>query len=169
MSVKYLRQVKTGTIYISTPTLEKRRDMVPHDPEIAKVQIETRKRRLDELRAMLKDEAPVLDQEVFDHAKELEELDKEIEETAAALMRRGAGIPEPEERKSPDDLERDLQDKDFSDDPEIKKITEMEDVEAIEAYVLAEYGIKLDKRRKLEDLREQAIAYRKKRLLESPR
>ena len=74
---RFLRKLQTNRIFIYTPQLAARGDMVAYDPDVAKVRIEQARRKLQELKDT---PAPITDPAILSDVAELAGIEAEIEE-----------------------------------------------------------------------------------------
>lgn len=172
---RLLRQQVSGHIYQWTETLAKRSDMVPYDSDTAKRRIETLKRIKADAKASKED--PELNarlklemKEASDLAKELTDLENQIDgiaEASAAEDERIAKAQEPDDKIMTDDeIEAKQRSDTIDNDPHIKSIMEMRKKADVEAYILTEYGEEVPSDSKLEQMKNQAITLRTERLFE---
>lgn len=164
---KFLRKAGTSRIFIWSPQLAERKDMVPYDPEMAKIQLEAAKNKRDALRNEVKQKAQEMkDEDITSSATELADVEREIkdleqenekvylsDEDLQALKDAEPLTPEEERQKKIDE------------DEEIVKIKSMKKDEA-RGYLALEYGIDLDKSISTKEAREIAIKERTARIFE---
>ena len=163
---KFLKQARTGRVYLWTPALALRRDMAEYDPEIAKTRIAALKRRLEELENM---PARVIEKQVLDDAAEISDLESEIErkeqEIQNAAMAEAGQKTEPESL-SEEEIARQEREKIIGEDPEIKKIQEFRSKKEVVEYMETEFGETADDKAKLDELKARAFTLRADRLFE---
>lgn len=170
MEQKYLRKLGTSRVFIFSDRLAKRKDMVLHDPELTKQQIEAKKTRLAEIKALQENpEALKIAPTVLSDAEELNRLDSEIAKEEAKLEEMTTGIPtqEPDKAKSEADLEAERRQEIIEKDPDISKIEAMKEKKDVDDYVKEEFGESLDLRKGLKELKKIAIQKRIDRLFET--
>ena len=173
---RYLRQLKTGAIYIMTPIWAKRRDMVPYDAEQAKNRIAAIKTMLLN-REPNPEEADASAEEaalVKASAMELAGLEaklenvKNAEEKAiedAALPDGGKAITDEQPittEQAAEQLKQDM----LNDDPKYKRAMAMKSRNEVEEYMLLEFGQEIEISRPFKDLKQYAIDQTAKRILE---
>ena len=162
---RMLRQLGTGNLFIYTDILAKRKDMVEEaDPAIIKVRLEASEKRLAELKT--KPTAPVVTEEAIKDSVRLAEVEKEISDIENKRIAETKGLKLEEPAKSSEEKEAARKQEIVDNDPEIVKIKAMTEKDDIETYVKIEYGEEIDKRQKLEALKDRAIALRTERLFE---
>ena len=146
---KYLKQYKTNYVIIWAPVAAKRKDMV----EITK----------EDALKLLAEQQKTHNQKMADETKvvkvEAEELVEEPKEEASIVIdevEKGQELPEDDTKESDEE------------DPDIKMLEEIRIVgkgkAKIELYMLEKYSINVDRRFKLDELVNQAVAKRKEEL-----
>ena len=174
---KFLRQLKTGTIYVYTDILAKRRDMVPYDENAAKTRIKAIKNMLEQRKPnILQGEAQSKEAAAIKaDAMELTSLENQLEavENAEQKAIEDSALPEggrditverpltTEEAAAQD--RQDILDK----DPKYIKATGMRSRNEVEEYMLLEFGQEIEISRPFKDLKEYAVEQTVKRILES--
>ena len=176
MAVKYLRQLKTGTIYNYTDILAKRRDMVPYDSDQAKARIVALKNMLEHRKPTIAEGTAVSKEAeaIKVEAAELAGLEKQLEATEAAEEKaiEDAALP-PGSKKlnddtpiKPEDTAEIFTQETLSKDPKYQKACGMKSRNEVEEYMLVEFGQEIDISRPFKDLKEYAIQQTRKRILE---
>lgn len=162
---KYLRQLKTGRIYLFDVNLAKRKDMVEYDPDKAERMIKAKENRIKELKDRSANLSQSIPQEVIADAKKLADLDKEIEdlENKEIAELTGEDLKDP---KTEEELEQERRQDIIDKDPEIQKIDAMKTKDDARSYITAEYGEVPDESLKLVELKEMATTLRINRLFE---
>lgn len=180
MTPQYLRQLKTGHIYIWTPTLAKRKDMVPLELDTAKKRIEAMQRAIEEKQARIAAlrENASLGNQVADEAKmiaqklaELESQFEQLEKTEEKLL---TGQPDEQETDLKPNSKLETEDeilmaerkRRIDEDPEIQRIRAMTTKNQIEEYMLREYGIEIDRKKTMAELKAAAEEARIGRIFE---
>jgi|GEM_PF-2771530 len=179
MATKWLRQIGSGHIYHWTEALARRKDMVPYDDETAAIRIEALRKRVEEMKAR-RDRAaagaagPNPMQSVIDQANELTRLEaeadrlteEEITAAKAEALREAKGEITPvdrvEQEKDPETLRKERIDA----DDQVRAVRAMTDKEQVADYMAAEFGKKIDLRKSLDALKEQAEGARVERMFE---
>uniref|UniRef100_A0A6M3JPH2 Uncharacterized protein n=1 Tax=viral metagenome TaxID=1070528 RepID=A0A6M3JPH2_9ZZZZ len=168
---KYLRQMRTGRVYVYDETLAKRKDMVDHDPDMAKRMIEAKKKRLEEVQAMRMnpDLNPPVDPSILSDSEELAKIEAALEEEERKLEELLSGGPKPEDvkPKTDEDIALERRQEIINKDPDIAKIEAMTEKKHVEAYVMEEFGVDIDLRKGLPTLKADAIQLRVDRLFET--
>lgn len=174
----YLRQQGTGRIFIETPQLLMRKDMVPYDPITAETRIDALRRQYEDLlerkeSGINKTDLP--DEEIF-QAKEMTELEEKIrklkrEESDALIAEKiddeNIKPPgQPETPKTHEELKAEERQNKIEEDLEIKKIRNFKKVNKIAEYALVEYGEKLNEKKDLKKLKAEVEALRIQRMFE---
>ncbi len=184
---RYLRQLKTGRVYVWTPILAKRPDMVEVDLESAKVRIEALKARLaarEADRPKAAKEAKEKLQTLSAFAKELTSLENQLEDieqaeakaTEKKLEGETAQPLKPNDIVTGKGMDRETQEmlaeeerraRIMANDKEYQQILAMRKKKDITDHLAEFYGKKLDPDAyKLEELRNIALTEREKRVLE---
>ena len=173
---RYLRQLKTGTIYVFTPILAKRRDMVPYDAAQAKARIGAIKTMLLKRQPDLAEGESVAAEaaQIKAEAMELTGLEATLEATESAEEKaiEDAGLPE-EGKKLNDETpvtseevaEQVKQDR-LNDDPKYQKAMGLRSKNDVEEYMLLEFGQEIEISRPFKDLKAYAVAQTVNRILE---
>lgn len=181
MPMRYLRQLKTGRIYIYTPHLAKRSDMVEETLESAEARIAAMKESkqatdvsLEEI-ARRKEEAAKL----TSNAAEIARLEKEAEESRSAQVKKAEAEILGEQKLNPDDVvkskdsaamkaleEEDRKSKILTQDEEYNKVLEMKEKKEVLDYLAISYGIKEDPKKSFQLLKNVALAKRSERVFE---
>lgn len=172
----YLRQLKTGTIYVFTDLLAKRRDMVPYDDAQAKARIKAIKTMLEKREPDLA--AGVIESEeavaIKATAMELSGLEstlqavendekKAIEEAA---LPDGKKLNDETPVTSEEIVEQARQER-LDKDPKYKKATGLKSRNEVEEYMLLEFGQEIEISRPFKDLKAYAVEKTVNRILES--
>lgn len=175
MATKYLRQKGSGHIYISTPLIAGRKDMVEYDPEVAKIRIGMLKEKIakkqTELDAMnIEGDEKAL--EMREQAKELtdlEEAEKQIEKEEERAVAKASG-EETLEKDLPKYTDEEIaaiqRSEIIEKDPQIIQIRAFTTKNEVEGYVLEEFGTDIDRKLELNDLKQMAELMRAQRLFE---
>jgi len=173
---RYLRQLKTGAIYIMTDILAKRRDMVPYDAEQAK-------NRIAAIKQMLVNRQP--NPEDFDASAEEAALVKASAMELAGLEAKLENVEKAEEKAIeeaalPDDAKK-LNDQEpitneqaaeqlkqdmLNDDPKYQKALSLKSRNEVEEYMLLEFGQEIEISRPFKDLKAYALEKTVNRILE---
>jgi hypothetical protein len=174
MPTPYLRQLKTGRIYPWTPTIARRRDMVPYDPDLAAARIQVLKDIIAQRKAAdtvdpeiqakhvtnvkaaqeLASELNALEEQAFGDGSEKE---KKVE-TATAPDAPGPNAEEQAEKERQATIEA---------DPHVKEIHAMAKPKQVIDYLKREFGVVVDEKGKsLEALKNMAINQRIDRIFE---
>ena len=173
---RYLRQLKTGAIYIMTPILAKRRDMVPYDADQAASRIEAIKTMLLN-RIPTPGEASASAEEavlVKASAMELSGLEAKLESVEkaeekaiddAALSEIDKIIDEEKPIVSVQTEEQLMQDR-LDADPKYRKVIGFKSKNQVEEYMLLEFGQEIEVSRPFKDLKAYAVEQTTKRILE---
>lgn len=166
---RYLRQAKTGRIYVYSKVLALRKDMSEYDPVTAEYRIKKKQERLKDLK-----EAPpvIIDPEIIKNADIEADLDRKIEEEEQKILKeqlKKQGIEQEPETKSEEELEHERRQEIIDTDPEIKAIEAMTEIQEIIDYVGEEYGqeMEFDPELELHHYQAKAIILRTERLFES--
>ena len=171
---QYLRQLKSGHIYIRTPTLAKRKDMVPYDPAIAKARIAQLKRELEDRQPNPVDieaQQAVLSQLKQD-AKEMTELENQLndlEEKDRQEAERDLAPDQEVEKQQPlteEEIQEKHRKKTIEKDDQIISIMAMRSRNQIEEYMLREFGREIDRSRPFQELKDEALKAREERIFE---
>ena len=172
---RYLRQLKTGTIYVYTDLLAKRRDMIPYDDAQAKA-------RIAAIKSMLEKREPNLEQGVLQSkeagaikatAMELSGLEATLDAREKADEKAIEEAALPDGKKLNDETpvtseevaEQVKQDR-LDQDPKYKKATSLKSRNEVEEYMLLEFGQEIEISRPFKDLKAYAIEKTAKRILE---
>jgi len=176
MAVKYLRQLKTGTIYNYTDILAKRRDMVPYDSDQAKARIAALKNMLEHRKPTTAEGSAVSKEaeEIKREAAELASLEKQVEasEVAEEKAIEDASLPPGSRRLDddspikPEETAENFTQETLSKDPKYQKACGMKSRNEVEEYMLVEFGQEIDISQPFKDLKEYAIQQTRKRILE---
>jgi hypothetical protein len=169
---RYLRQLKTGRLYIWNRITAERKDMVEFDPDKAKVRIVANQRILEEYKGKQTPEQEAAhSEETADAAR----IAAELTATENAIDSIGEpqlpdAPPDQKPQESPEDAEaqrrRDL----IDNDEEIKQIEALGTGADLVKYIEKEYGEKYDARKmKPEELRTIARKLRVGRIMEEVR
>jgi len=162
---KYLRKAGTNRIYIWTPQLAERKDMVPHDPELAKIQLEAAKKKRAALQAEIREKASAIkDEDLTTSATELAQVERDIKDlererdkqylTSEEAKTETAGETPEEERE-----------RIINEDEDIKRIHGMKKDELIE-YLALEFGETASEDMKVPELKAFATEKRIARIFE---
>lgn len=164
---KYLRQLKTGRVYIWSPYLAKRKDMVEYDPTLADMRIQKARERLEALKAEADEITVAMDPKITADSQELATIEAEIDklEEEKAIKAAG-GNSEDVKPKTQEEIDAEEKQKVINEDPEIKKIEAMDEVSQVKEYIALEFGIE-SKKTTLENIKKEAIERRVDRLFES--
>lgn len=181
---KYLRQLKSGHIYIWTPELAKRKDMVPLEAQSAEKRIQALQQKLAEqqtrIESMRAPDGSIKQDEDAMQAAELAKRLTELEAQSAALDKQEREVMEGitdedaatnlKEKLSNTVSEEEIaeaQKKEAMDnDPEIMEIRGMRTKNQVEEYVLREYGEEIDRRKTVPELKAYAEGLRWERMQE---
>lgn len=184
MATKYLRQLKTGRIYLWTRTLSRRADMVDFDAETAELRIKAMRENL-----ALRNIKPTADQvaeekERIEHAADVSRVLTDLENAQEAEFQEKEK-PKPDLMKADEDIsDKIISDKSMTDDDieeerlrlamekdaDVIKIMGMNKKSQVEAYMLEQYGKRIDtKGKSLQLLKNMAIDARSERLQEESR
>ena len=173
---RYLRQLKTGAIYVMTPILAKRRDMVPYDAEQAKNRIAAIKTMLlnrqptpeeanasSEEAALVKASAMELAglEAKLENVEKAEE--KAIEETA---LPDGDKVITDEQPITTEQAAEQLKQDRLNDDPKYKKVMGFKSRNEVEEYMLLEFGQEIEISRPFKDLKAYAVEKTANRIIE---
>ena len=173
---RYLRQLKTGAIYILTPILAKRRDMVPYEAEQAKSRIAAIKTMLLN-RQPSPEEADASAEEaalVKASAMELSGLEAKLESVEKAeekaiddqaLSDIDTVIDDERPVISEQTEEQLMQDR-LDADPKYSKAMAFKSKNQVEEYMLLEFGQEIEVSRPFKDLKAYAVEQTTKRILE---
>ncbi len=170
---QYLRQLGTGHIFIRTEALAKRKDMVPYDPEVAKIRITQIKEALaasqkeENLEEMKK-----AAEEISSTAKELTELEKKAEEAikeeeAKIASESGQEIQPGARIETDEETPEQAAKRKIDEDPQIMKIRGMTRKAQVEEYMLMEFGTPIDTSKTLAELKQFAEQARIQRMAEA--
>ena len=166
MAEKFLRQKLTGTIYQWTSTLAKRSDMVDYDPITAQ-------KRIEALKAQRAAEAatgpvePAITPEMIDQAKELTDLENELDAKAEAETQESTDIETKKRFQTDEELQQEEKDKMIDKDPHIIAIKNMKKKPQVEEFLLKEYGIELDpENMTFKEMQAEAMRLRTTRMFE---
>jgi len=184
--IRYLRQLKSGHIYVYTEALAKRPDMVPYDPEVAKARIAQMKQDTEARRAAKKgpkvapSEGPSL-KEMRENraiASELTDLENQAGAEREADLKAIEDEGKSEKEKARDKVTFDgktaeevkelTEEKVVNNDPKIQKIGNYKQKKQLKQFVLIEFGIELDDTKPLKVLKDEAVAMQKARIFETP-
>jgi len=184
MATKYLRQLKTGRIYLWTRTLSKRADMVDFDPETAELRIKAMRENFALRNIKLTDAQIMEEREKAEHAADVSKVLTDLENAQEAEFQEKEK-PRPVLMKGDEDIkDKIIADKDTSDDEieeerlrlamekdaDVIKIMGMNKKSQVEAYMIEEYGKRIDTDGKsLQLLKNIAIDARAERLQEESR
>lgn len=173
---RFLRQLKSGHIYIWTEVLARRRDMVPYDAESAKRRIATLKQIKESMKSRHEDpevqaRIKLEMKEATELAKELTDLENQVDGLAEASAAedktiRSAKTPEPAPRRTEAEIEAARRSDIIENDPHIKKIMGMKKKTEVETYLLTEYGEEVSPDETLVSMKNAAINLRTERLFE---
>ncbi|HDG97983.1 MAG TPA: hypothetical protein ENG73_07425 [Desulfobacterales bacterium] len=180
MTPRYLRQLGSGHIYVYTPELAARKDMVPLEIDTAKRRIDAMKKAIEEKKARiaaLKENA-TLGNDMANEAKEvaakLAELEKQMEELDKTEQRLMEGNFAEEEELTPqakleteDDILSAQRKQRIDQDPQIQEIRAMTNKNQVEEYMLREYGIEINRRKTMAELKAEAEEARIQRIFEN--
>ncbi len=177
---RLLRQLGTGAIFIWTPVLAARKDMVPYDAETAKKRIEALKAAVaagqaakePDSAAVKQHEAELADAQKL--AKELTQLEAEVfpEDDGAGGKEKGVDEIQPKgklenEVASEAELEAKRRDEVVAKDPHVIRIMGMKKKSDVAAYLLQEFGEEVEGDPKLTTLQNRAVQLRTERLFET--
>jgi hypothetical protein len=183
MQKRYLRQVKSGTIYHWTPTLAKRKDMVEIDLKTAQIRIESQKASLAARLAARPIKAESEKQELSElsavskQIAELETVEEEIDKAEKAKLK--ADISAMSQQINPDDIiktDRPLSEEEtkeleranrLSSDNEYQSILAMNAIEELADYLKANYGIVPPKKATVAILKNMSLEQRERRIFEA--
>jgi len=173
MAKKYLRQLKTGTIYIRTPELAARPDMVPYDEETAlkridalKNLIQERKQAAAELAESGGDEAKLAIEvskklaELEEQANSLVEMEKKAFEAISEETEEEKEIRKADGIKTEEEILEEQRQERIDNDKEIVAIRAMTNKNQVMEHVLRLYGRDMDRTKKLSEMKEFAIGLR---------
>lgn len=173
---KYLRQLKTGAIYVYTDLLAKRRDMVPYDSAQAKARIGAIKTMLLKRQPNLAEGEIVAAEaaQIKAEAMELTGLEATLEanEGAEAKAIEDAALPNDakklndQEPVTPEKAAEQLKQDMLDDDPKYQKAMSLRSRNDVEEYMLLEFGQEIEISRPFKDLKAYAIEQTAKRILE---
>lgn len=171
----YLRQLKTGTIYVFTDLLAKRRDMVPYDDDQAKARIRA-------IKAMLEKREPNLAQGEIESkeaaaikvtAMELSGLEATLEavENDEQKAIEEAALPDgkrlnDEEPVTSEEVAEQVRQDVLDKDPKYNKATSLKSRNEVEEYMLLEFGQEIEISRPFKDLKQYAVEQTANRVLE---
>jgi hypothetical protein len=174
MPTAYLRQLKTGRIYPWTPTIAKRKDMVPYDPELAEAMIQALKDIIAQMQA-----ANAVDPEQqakhVSNVKAAQDLAAELNELEAQAFGDGeekekkveTAAPGQPPGKTPEQQQEQERQSVIDADPHIKEIMAMAKPKQIMDYLKREFGVTVEEKGKsVEALRNMAINHRIDRIFE---
>lgn len=172
---RFLRQLKSGTIYAYTDILAKRRDMVPYDENAAKTRIEAIKNILEHRTPNLL-EGEALSKEaaaIKADAMELTGLEAQLEalENADqkaiddAVLTDGKKLNDETPVTSEEVAEQVIQER-LDKDPKYRKVTAFKSRNEVEQYMLLEFGQEINITRPFKDLKAYAVEQTAKRILE---
>ena len=170
---KYLRQLKSGTIYNYTEALAKRRDMVPHDETQAKA-------RIAALKTILEGRQPdaaankIAVEEAFKAkttAQELAGLETTMEKHEDAAEKKieeeGGGKKLNDQTPvTPEQTAKQLRQDRLENDPKYNNVMAMKSKNQVEEYMLLEFGQEIEASRPFKDLKAYAVEQTIKRILE---
>jgi len=180
---EYLRQLKSGHIYIWTAALAARKDMLPLDPDKAETRIAALQNKIqaqrDRITALTAEGGRVRMNEEAAKAKELAQRLTELETESAALDQQEAKLVDesltpnmessdikPAEPQTEEEvLAKNRQEK-IDSDREVQDIRAMRTKNQVKEYMLREYGEELDDKMLLPQLKAFAEATRVKRMEE---
>ena len=173
---RYLRQLKTGAIYIMTPILAKRRDMVPYDAEQAKNRIAAIKTMLLNRQPSPEDADASAEEAALIKASamELSGLEAKLETVEKAEEKAIEDAALPDDAKKLNDQEpitteqaaEQIKQDRLNDDPKYKKVIAFKSKNEVEEYMLLEFGQEIEISRPFKDLKAYAIEKTAKRILE---
>lgn len=172
----YLRQLKTGTIYVFTDLLAKRRDMVPYDDAQAKARIKAIKTMLEKREPDLA--AGAIESEeaaaIKTTAMELSGLESTLEavENDEKKAIEDATLPSgkklnDEAPVTPEGVAEQVRQERLDKDPKYKKATDLKSRNDVEEYMLLEFGQEIETSRPFKDLKAYAVEKTVNRILES--
>jgi len=168
--IRYLRQRGSGFIYIWTPKLALRADMVEYDPGIAKIRIEALKKIVEEKRSKVEssEETEKRNAEAVGLAKQSAELTS-LENELRDSQLKATGYVDPEKKTStPDEMLVQKRSKIIADDPEIKKIQNWRTKNQAEEYMLVNFGETVNRESTMDELKTIAMTARTLRIFEKP-
>ena len=173
--MRYLRQLKTGHIYVHTDLLAKRRDMVPFDEKQARARIEA-------LRSMIQKRSPTLSEvknqaedaaQVKAAAMELTDLENKVEsmEEAEAKAIEDAALPEgkklnDEEPVTAEEATAAQRQSILDQDPKYKKVCAFRSRNEVEQFMILEFGEEIDVSLPFKTLKDYALEKMSRRILE---
>lgn len=173
---RYLRQLKTGAIYVYTDLLVKRRDMVPYDAEQAKNRIAAIKTMLLKRQPDIAEGESVAAEaaQIKAEAMELTGLEATLEANESAEVKAIEDATLPEEGKRLSDetplttkqAAEKLKQETLGEDPKYKKAMGLKSRNEVEEYMLLEFGQEIEISRPFKDLKAYAIEQTAKRILE---
>ncbi len=175
MVTKYLRQKGSGHIYISTPLIAGRKDMVDYDPDVAKIRIGMLKKKIAdkqiELDAMDLDggEEALKMREQAKELTDLEEAEKHIEKAEEVAVAKAAGeetLAADLPKYTDEEIAAIQRNETIEKDPHIIKIRAFTNKNEVEGYVLEEFGTDIDRALDLNDLKQMAELMRAQRIFE---
>lgn len=172
---RYLRQLKTGTIYVHTDILAKRRDMIPYDDAQAKARIQA-------IKTMLEKREPDLAAGVIESkeaaaikatAMELSGLESTLEARDEIDQKAIEEAALPDGKKLNDEtpvtsetIAAEVRQDRLDKDPKYKKANSLKSRNEVEEYMLLEFGQEIEISRPFKDLKGYAIEQTEKRILE---
>lgn len=173
--MRYLRQLKTGHIYVHTETLAKRRDMVPFEEKNARARIEamknviaSRQPTLSEVKSQAEDAA-----QAKAAAMELTGLENQLNDEQEAEQKAidDAALPDgkklnDEEPVTAEEAAAAQRQSILDEDPKYKKVKAFKSRNQIEEYMLLEFGQEINIDRAFKDLKQYALDCTSKRILE---
>lgn len=167
---RFLRKAGTSRIFIYTPELAERKDMVPHDPELALFQLKKAKEKREALVADIKARAKAAkgksDPAFTETANELAKVEQDIvslerERDKAFLSDEEQAEEEPNEKT----LEKQREEK-INSDPDVLRIKKM-NLGEVEEYLAIDFGFTLRADTKVKEARQIAINKRTERIFET--
>ena len=173
---RYLRQLKTGAIYIMTPILAKRRDMVPYEAEQAK-------NRIAAIKTMLLNRQPSAEEAdasaeeaalVKASAMELAGLEAKLESVEKAeekaiddqALSDVESVIDDEKPVISEQTEEQLKQSRLDGDPKYSNVMAFKSKNQVEEYMLLEFGQEIEVSRPFKDLKAYAAEQTAKRILE---
>lgn len=173
--MRYLRQLKTGHIYVHTDLLAKRRDMVPFDEKQARARIaamremlEKRTPTMSEVKTQAEDAA-----QVKAAAMELTNLENmvEAEEKAEEKAIEDAALPDgkkldDQEPVTSEEATAAQRQSILDQDPKYKRVTAFRSRNEVEQFMILEFGEEIDVSLPFKTLKDYALEKMTRRILE---
>lgn len=174
MATRYLRQLKTGRIYIVPNNLDQhpgitlRKDMVPFDPEKARKRIEANKQIIEDAKSerdpKAQEEHAKKVADLAALAKDLTATENMIDDLREENLRQELDLKEPP--KTTAEMEAERRANIVESDEDIKTIKGMRKVETVAKYIEKEFGEDIPVGISLEAIKDLALDLRAKRIFE---